>query len=303
MTISQIKGLGWALLSVFFWGSMFPVGRFLIGEQRIDPVSLGILRFAIGGTVLFLTGLLLFRRRMFALSRADRFRLPFQGLVGASLMALLLFIAQKEIPVINASMLEAIVPLQIFVIALLSGKKGSLLQFTGLILGFIGCLLVLRVIDGSGFAPDALKSGDFLIFLSGLCWAVYTVWGRSTIQRIGGWVYSAWTLLWGAVWLLLYLPFSPEKQIWPADAVSWLWIFFFGIGPSALAFYGWNEAQKYISVALLSLNEYFVPMIAAAFGCLFLHESITLWQAAGSVIIIGAVLMEPDLFPRRKKSL
>ncbi len=122
MTLTQIKGLAWALLSVFFWGTMFPVGRFLIGGQRIDPVSLGILRFAVGGTALFLTGLLLYRKKMFDLTRAEWCRLPFQGLVGASMMALLLFLAQKEIPVINASMLEAIVPLQIFVISLCLGK-------------------------------------------------------------------------------------------------------------------------------------------------------------------------------------
>ncbi len=89
----------------------------------------------------------------------------------------------------------------------------------------------------------------------------------------------------------------------PGDPVSWGWILYFGIGPSALAFYGWNEAQKFIPVALLSLNEYFVPMIAAAFGYLFLHETITLWQAAGAILILGAVLMEPDLFPRKKHSL
>lgn len=199
MTLTQMKGLGWALLSVFFWGTMFPVGRFLIGGERIDPVSLGILRFAIGGTALFLAGLLLYRKKMFELTRAEWSRLPFQGLVGASMMALLLFMAQKEIPVINASMLEAIVPLQIFVITLCSGKRGSLVQFAGLLLGFLGCLLVLRVINGDGIALKALKRGDLLIFLSGLCWALYTVWGRRTIQRIGGWIYSSWTLLWGAI--------------------------------------------------------------------------------------------------------
>lgn len=38
-------------------------------------------------------------------------------------MALFLFIAQREVPVINASMLEAIVPLQIFVIGLCCGRR------------------------------------------------------------------------------------------------------------------------------------------------------------------------------------
>ena len=120
MTISQCKGIGWALISVFFWGTMFPVGRFLVAGDRVDPAVLGLLR------------------------------LPFQGLVGAALMALFLFIAQREVPVINASMLEAIVPLQIFVIGLCCGRRSSLLQFAGLAAGFIGCLLVLRILSAEG---------------------------------------------------------------------------------------------------------------------------------------------------------
>ena len=201
MTISQCKGIGWALVSVFFWGTMFPVGRFLVASDRVDPAVLGLLRFAIGGALLFGAGMLICRERMFQLRRADWLRLPFQGLVGAALMALFLFVAQREVPVINASMLEAIVPLQIFVIGLCCGRRSSLLQFAGLAAGFIGCLLVLRILSADGIALKSLKFGDLLIFLSGLCWAVYTVWGREASNRLGGWVFSSWTVLWGAAWL------------------------------------------------------------------------------------------------------
>ncbi len=50
------------------------------------------------------------------------------------------------------------------------------------------------------------------------------------------------------------------------------------------------------------MNEYFVPMLAAAFGFLFLGERITPLQLLGSVVIVGAVLIEPDLLPRKQKS-
>ena len=292
MTISQCKGIGWALVSVFFWGTMFPVGRFLVAGGRVDPAVLGLHRFAIGGAVLFGAGTLICRERMFQLRRDDWLRLPFQGLVGAALMALFLFIAQ----------LEAIVPLQIFVIGLCCGRRGSLLQFAGLAAGFIGCLLVLRILSADGIALKSLKFGDLLIFLSGLCWAVYTVWGREASNRLGGWVFSSWTVLWGAAWLGVYLCFQPGPLRWPSGWISWGWVIYFAIGPTALAFYGWNRAQHYISLALLGLNEYFVPMLAAAFGFLFLGERITPLQLLGSVVIVGAVLIEPDLLLRKQKS-
>ena len=64
--------------------------------------------------------------------------------------------------------------------------------------------------------------------------------------------------------------------------------------PSALAFLGWNQAQKSISLGLLALTAYAIPLASALFALLLLGETLTLWQLAGAVIVTGAVLTDPE---------
>lgn len=52
--------------------------------------------------------------------------------------------------------------------------------------------------------------------------------------------------------------------------------------PSALAFLGWNQAQKSISPGLLALTAYAIPLASALFALLLLGKTLTFWQPAGA---------------------
>ena len=56
-------------------------------------------------------------------------------------------------------------------------------------------------------------------------------------------------------------------------------------------------------VKKIEVKGFEIKNIPGTDGYLFLHETITVWQAAGAILILGAVLMEPDLLPRKKHSL
>ena len=71
--------------------------------------------------------------------------------------------------------------------------------------------------------------------------------------------------------------------------------------PSALAFFSWNAAQKYIPLGLLALSEYFTPVIASLLGLFFLNEGISLFQVAGMVLVFGAALVEPEISSRLRR--
>lgn len=64
--------------------------------------------------------------------------------------------------------------------------------------------------------------------------------------------------------------------------------------PSALAFLGWNQAQKSISPGLLALTAYAIPLASALFALLLLGKTLTFWQPAGAAIVTGAVLTGPE---------
>ncbi len=294
MRSSLNKGFFWAAVSVFAWGTLFPVGRLLIGEGRIDPASLGMFRFGIAGAVMLAAGAAVKGvRAMLPPARRDWVELALLGFVGAGLMSLFLFAAQRTIPSINASMLDALSPLLIFLLTVAAGKRFTLFQSAGFLAGFAGCLLVLKVLDGGGFHIDSLAPGDLLILCGALCWALYTIFARGAVVRLGGYRVTVWSMLFGAL-LLGGIRLGFAGAVMPSEWGGWGLVVYTALVPSALAFLGWNQAQKSISLGLLALTAYAIPLASALFALLLLGETLTLWQLAGAVIVTGAVLTDPE---------
>ena len=260
----------WAAAAVVGWGVMFPVGDLLMKEGAMPPSSVAAFRYLFASPVLFAAGLAARgRRAMRPRGGRDWLALAGLGLVGSAAMAQLLFVAQESVPSVNASLLEAYVPMQVLVLAMLG-------------------------VDGSGLRLGALSRGDLLVFLSGLCWAVYTAWGRPLARRMGGLPFTAWTVLFGGLWLLLYAPCAGLPVTPPATALEWKCMVFLALVPTCLAFLGWNEAQKGVSLARLSFLEYFPPLVAALAGVAFFGERVTAWQWLG----IAVVILSARLLPR-----
>ena len=130
------RGVGWAALSIVCWGTTFPVGRYLMVNQSLDAVMLVFTRYMAASLLMIGVAVMVRRPAVFrALSRRDWLELNGHGMILA-VMSILLFAAQKTIPVLNAAMVEAISPLLIFLVSLLTGCRASLLQCAGLALGF-----------------------------------------------------------------------------------------------------------------------------------------------------------------------
>ena len=284
--MQQLIGYLWAFLAVFFWGIMFPVGRFLMGRGVMEPSVVAMSRFLGAFPLLLAIGWIIYRKKMFPKAGRDWLWMILLGLVGAAMMSELLYVAQRTIPTLNASLLEAYVPVQVMILSFLGGTKPTKNQLVSILVGFLGTMLVLRVVDGSGLRLTSLTLGDLLIFLSGLCWAIYTACGRPVANRLGGYVFATWTILFGGLWLLAYNLVTGVSMRMPTWRVDWYCVAFLALGPTALSFLGWNQAQKKISLSQLSFMDYFPPLIAAIFGLVFLKEDVTLWQWIGIVIVI-----------------
>ena len=287
----------WAAAAIVCWGVMFPVGDLLMKHGSMAPSSVGMARYLLAAPLLFGAGFAtLGRKAMVPRGAGDAAKLALLGLVGPAAMAQLLFVAQESVPSVNASLLESYVPMQVLVLAMLGGAKATWRHVAGIVVGFAGSLLVLRAVDGSGLRLGALSRGDLLVFLSGLCWAVYTAWGRPLARRMGALPFTAWTVLFGALWLLAYAPCAGIPVTPPATALEWRCTLFLALVPTCVAFLGWNEAQKGVSLARLSFLEYFPPLVAAIAGVLFFGERITAWQWLG----IAVVILSARLLPREK---
>jgi len=150
-----------------------------------------------------------------------------------------------------------------------------------------GCALVSGASDLSAWragAPSLLVG-----VLAGLGYAAYSLMGRSAAVRgLDPWTTVLATFGFASVFLLVanLLPLPPATGVAsrPADL---LWL-----GDSVVAWFGlYNVSLGYLPSSVANLIVTMEPVFTAAIAYLVLGERLSGIQVAGSVMIVGAVLL------------
>jgi drug/metabolite transporter (DMT)-like permease len=297
---SPAIGFFWSLASAFLWSTTFVCGRYLLGDGLVDPISLSFIRFAIGGGILFGLGILFFRKKLLSVSPADLFKLGGLGLLGVVGMSVFLFYGQEKTTAINSSMIMQVNPVIILFAGLLIGETIGKKQIVGIALSLLGCFMILNIIslDGFNYEPSHVK-GDALVFLSALCWAAYSVFGKKLVKKVGGYSATTWAMLFGALELLLFRLFLPLDYHLPGNLFPWTIIVYLAVFPTAVAFFAWYEAMDKIDLSLLSVMQYLTPVFTIFLSWLFLGEKFTAWKFLGLCLVIVGVAFTAK---RKKRS-
>jgi drug/metabolite transporter (DMT)-like permease len=183
-------------------------------------------------------------------------------------------------------------PIVIFFLGILIGERSTFIQLFGILLSLAGCLFVVTVITLSGLAYDFNHlSGDLIVLASACCWAIYTVLGKNTVKKLGGFAVTTWTMLFGALELLVILMIMPGDRTVPDTAFSWSVIAYLAIFPTAVAFFAWFEAMDKIDLSLLNVMQYLTPVFTIVLAWLILSEHISLLNAFGIILVIAGVVL------------
>ncbi len=282
--------------SCLLWSGNYVLGKLLVGSAGVTPSSLSFWRFLIAGAAMFLVGCRQYGfRKMFALSRRDWFEIAGQGLAGMCAVGLLMFWSEKLTSAINASMLDALIPVAILLGGALAGEKLRAGQIVGIALSLGGCLLVIRVIGPQGIRLTRLEFSDLLIVAAAAAWALYVLWGRGTLKRVASPVYTAWAMLFGMTGTLLYALFDHRLLTMPETPEALGLMAILIAGPTLGAFWTWNIATRSVPLPLLNITQYLIPVAAILFAHWLLREPLNGWQGAGMVLILSGVLLDPTI--------
>ena len=281
-----------AALSVTGFAATFVFGEALTKECGVSPEVLSFLRFAIAGGTMLAAAAATAKGRslLLAPTRRDWLEMAWLAPVGTCIMAWFVFMGCARVSTANASMADALTPLMIYLVDALVRRRVDLKGLCGLASGFLGAVLVIRIVDGNGLALGAYSTGDVYILLSAAVWGVYTVFGMRLNRKLGSSAFTTWTMLLGAGMIGLVLPFGGFA--WPSTPKAWLLVVGLGLVSTLLPFWTWNAAQKYLRTSTLAMTAYFTPVVAMAMGIAFLDESVTGLQWLGTAFIVGSAVIE-----------
>lgn len=279
-----------ALFAVVVWGASFVATKAALRE--IDPVTLIVVRFAIGVLVI---GFAVWHRRVF--QRVGARDLGLLALLGASAITIhqglqatgLLFTSAS-----NMAWLVALIPVFTAILAwLFLSEKFGVAKIIGLAIAFAGAIIV---VTRGAFTPDTLRvpstTGDLLALASAVNWAIFSVASKPMLRRLPPTLMMAYLMFIG--WIFV-LPFFAIGQGWNAfgnlTPNGWLAVAFLGFFCSGIAYIYWYDALAHIDASQVSAFIYLEPLVTVVIAAFALNEQFTPMSFLGGLTILLGVYL------------
>lgn len=163
-----------------------------------------------------------------------------------------------------------------------------------------GCVLVSGASDPAAWRANL--AGILTGVLSGLCYAVYTLMGRSASQRgLNPWTTVFYTFGFAAVFLFLFnlLPVGllpgaadrPSDLFWLGNSLAgWGILFLLAAGPTVVGFGLYNISLVYLPSSVANLVVTLEPAFTAMIAYVLLGERLSGMQIFGSLMILAGVV-------------
>jgi drug/metabolite transporter (DMT)-like permease len=273
----------------FIWGINFSVVKGALSD--FSPLSFNALRF--GTSSLFLLTALWLRERSISVRRKDFARFVMLALIGNTAYQLFFINGIALTTATNSALILATTP--VFVVlfgALLDVEKITSPVVQGVVLSFLG---VVMIVLGSGRTltfTDQSLIGDLLIVANPICWSIYTVLSKPMLKEYSPLKLTTVTMAIGTVPLVLVAIPSLNAQNWAAiSSDAWLGLAFSAVFAIGTGYVIWYTGVSRIGSARTALYDNLVTVFAVASAWILLSETMTAIQIAGAVLVFVSLYL------------
>lgn len=278
------------MTSVLFSGS-YIAGKYTTLD--LGPLTTTLLRYFIA--LLFLSSLLLhYKGSALNLRKRDIVPALLLGLFGIVGYHYFFFLSLRYTEVANTAIINALSPVLTSVAAAVVIKERlSRGNYAGVLVAFLGVLILLSRGDIDTILAFRFNKGDLLMLLSVVCWVVYALLIRTMLDRYSGFTLTFYATLFGVLMLLFLAPQeAPLGEIQKISRASLLSVIYMGICGSGLGYLLYNLSIREIGPTRTSSFVYSViPLIVAVLALLFFQQPITLIMIVSMVLILVGLQM------------
>ena len=268
-----MTGLLCALGAIALWATLASLG---VALSHVPPF--------------LLTGLALVIGSVPSWPLARQWRIPattlLLGVYGLFGFHLLLFIALRNAPVLEANLVNYLWPLLIVVLApvVLPGMTLRSVQVVAALVGFVGA--ALAIVGGRGIA-GGFAWGYVAAAASAFIWATYSLLTR----RVAPFPTAAvglFGLVSGTLSLACHAALEPLVALSVRDMAL---IAITGLGPLGAAFFLWDAALKRGDARRIGILSYLTPLASTLLLAATTTRPLTPWIAGAALLIVGAAVI------------
>lgn len=280
-----------ALFAVIVWGASFIATK--VALQDISPIAVVWLRFSMGVLIL---GIAVSMRRQFSLPGKGEW--AYFSLLGFLGITFHQWLQSNGLQTSEAGTTAWIVSTTPVFMALLGWtvlkEALSWIKTSGILLAFAGVLLVVSKGDLTSISVGKFGApGDFLILISSVNWAVFSVLSRRGLKSYPAGLMMFYVMSVG--WLFSSILFFTQTSLAEIPNLTingWLGILFLGIFCSGLAYIAWYDALQALPSAQTGAFLYIEPLVAVVVAFFVLGEPITFVSlVGGGIILVGVWLV------------
>jgi drug/metabolite transporter (DMT)-like permease len=285
-------------LMVAFWSGNYIVGK--IALREFSPLLLAGLRIGFAGVMIL---------PLYVWERAARrpesppqatslphiVQLLVLGLLGVTLNQVFFIVGLSRTSVAHAAILIGLTPIQVLIIARLRGQERiTMRKAAGMAIALAG-VAVLKAFEpasGTGAGVGATWLGGFYILLTGLCFALFTVFGKEVTAQYSTITMNTYAYVGGAIALLpLTLWELAHQPLAHVSTGAWLAAIYMALFPSVIAYLIYYHALAHMTASRVSAFSYLQPVFASIMGVVILGESLGAPVIAGGVVILAGVYL------------
>jgi drug/metabolite transporter (DMT)-like permease len=289
------------MLPPLFWAGNAIVGRLMVGV--IPPLTLNFLRWFIALLLLLPFSYRLFLKPAIFMPMWRRYLLL--GFLGIGCYNALQYLALVTSSPINVTLVASSIPVFMLVIGLFFfGVKVRPPAALGVSLSISGVIVVVTRGDFASFFTMNPVTGDLLMVLASLCWALYS-WllvrpgERPDPQSLKDhWIHFLFVqIAFGVVcslvfalleWAWLDAPLSSHIE-WGSSLV--MGALYVAIFPGIIAFRAWGLAVERVGPAFAGVVVNTTPLLTALLAMIFLNETPQLYHVLAFTLILGGILV------------
>ena len=264
-------------IAVSAWGLAGVVAKSI----DMGGVAIGAYRFAVYGVIVALAmGL---RGNPLSL---HALRSSFAGGMALGLDVAFFFSAVKETTIANATVIGALQPV---VIAILAARLfGERIHPRDALLGILALLGVIVVVSGARSSDEASLLGDSFAVGALFSWSAYFVFSKQATRVITPNEYTVGAALWAGLFNIPVALAFGQSLGWPTIE-SWVGLLVLALGAGLLGHSLMNWSIQQIPLWLGSTFTLLIPVVSAGAAWVFLDEPLTAIQIGAMALVLVAL--------------
>ena len=271
--------------------------------KMVMPIYIGslglVLLRVLGATIMFWTISLFFKSK--PIDKEDRFTILKCGIFGMSLN-IAAFIAGLDYSTpVNSSILIIISPIFVVILSFFIFKnKINFIKILGIILGFIGAIILILTADSNSSIGRNIPLGNFLFIVNSISYAYYLIIVKPMAEKYDLITLFKWLFLVG---LIFNFPLG-INQFLDVDWVNLplyqaiLPMAFVVLGTTCMTYFLNGYALSKLTSTEVAVFMYLQPIIGVLFAIFTKSDTITVTIIIASILIFSGVYLTTVLKSR-----